>query len=243
MSVICTANPKGGSGKSTATLVLATTLAESGADVCVIDADPNQPINDWRYNGTTPSTSTVAVVREFHEDKIMDTIENMTRQYQFVFVDLEGTSSLLVSRAITYADLVIVPVQASGLDARQAARAIEAIRVEEKQRRRQRRDPTASLPYRVLLTRTPALGAPVPGGQKDLEAELAANDLKRFDTALAERQAYKMMFTNRLALSEMMDLKGVGNIGAAIDNANALANEFIAAMRSLGHESPTLSHV
>ena len=40
MPVISTANPKGGSGKSTSTLVIATTLAAKGASVCIIDADP-----------------------------------------------------------------------------------------------------------------------------------------------------------------------------------------------------------
>ena len=47
MAVIAFANPKGGAGKSTAALVLATELAISGAQVTIIDADPNWPIHDW----------------------------------------------------------------------------------------------------------------------------------------------------------------------------------------------------
>ena len=48
MPVVCAANPKGGAGKSTTILALATTLAEQGASVTIIDADPNKPISDWR---------------------------------------------------------------------------------------------------------------------------------------------------------------------------------------------------
>ncbi|MCC2654489.1 MAG: hypothetical protein K0Q60_4655, partial [Microvirga sp.] len=48
MPVVVVANPKGGAGKSTAALVLATTLVHLGATVSIIDADPNRPIMDWR---------------------------------------------------------------------------------------------------------------------------------------------------------------------------------------------------
>jgi len=56
MPIIAMSNPKGGAGKSTTALLLATYLAERGAKVCVLDADPNQPILDWKENGNTAST-------------------------------------------------------------------------------------------------------------------------------------------------------------------------------------------
>ena len=157
MPVISTANPKGGSGKSTSTLVLATTLAATGASVCIIDADPNQPIYDWKYNGD--SNSSITVIGGVKEDSILSTIEALSEQHQFVFVDLEGTASLLVSRAIAFSDFVIIPVQASSVDVRQAAKAINQVRNEE--RIMQRSNPNGRIPYRVLMTRTPAPGAPV----------------------------------------------------------------------------------
>ena len=46
MPVICAANPKGGAGKSTTILAIATTLAQQGGSVIIIDADPNKPITD-----------------------------------------------------------------------------------------------------------------------------------------------------------------------------------------------------
>jgi chromosome partitioning protein len=42
MPVISFANPKGGAGKTTTALILATELADSGASVSIIDADPER---------------------------------------------------------------------------------------------------------------------------------------------------------------------------------------------------------
>ena len=47
MPVIAFSSPKGGAGKTTAATVLATVLAERGASVTVIDADPNRNVVDW----------------------------------------------------------------------------------------------------------------------------------------------------------------------------------------------------
>ncbi|MER0240323.1 AAA family ATPase [Fulvimarina sp. MAC8] len=44
MPIVCAANPKGGAGKSTTILTLASTIADQGGDVTIIDADPNKPI-------------------------------------------------------------------------------------------------------------------------------------------------------------------------------------------------------
>jgi chromosome partitioning protein len=223
MAVISMANPKGGSGKSTSTLVLATFLAHGpGASVCIIDADPNQPIFDWRANGN--SNSAVKVIGGVRENTIMQTIEDAAADFQFVFVDLEGTASLLVSRAMAFSDFVVVPMQTSAVDVRQAARAIEAINNEE--RMMQRSNPNRRLPHRVLLTRTGAPGAPVSSSQRRLEAEIHDAGVQRFSATLAERQAFKVMFEQRLALHELGHLQ-VGNLAAARENAAAVAAELV----------------
>lgn len=232
MAVIAAANPKGGAGKSTSTLILSTYLAHAaGASVCVIDADPNQPITDWKRNGQ--SQSTINVLGGAREDSIMNMIEEASATHQFVFVDLEGTASLLVTRAMAFSDLVLVPMQASAVDGRQAARAVEAVRREEKMMQRSNAD--RRLPYRVLLTRTAAPGAPIPSSQRRLEAELAANGVERFRTTFVERQAYKAMFEDRLALHEF-EGRPVGNLEMAQRNASEVCAELLATMKSLEAE-------
>lgn len=229
MPVIAVSNPKGGAGKSTTTLLLATYLAQSGASVCVLDADPNQPIMDWKKNGN--SKTNLTVVGGIRESNLMETLED--QPHQFVFIDLEGTASLLVSRSIAMADFVIIPVQASAVDVRQAGKAIRAVRDEEKVA--QRSNAARRIPFRVLMTRTPAPGAPVSSVQRQLEAEIETAGIPRFKTSLAERMAYKALFVERLTLSEMGDLR-VGNLEAAYENVHNLAEELIGCLQAVDRE-------
>jgi len=226
MPVIAVSNPKGGAGKSTTTLLLATYLAQNGGSVCVLDADPNQPIMDWKVNGQ--STTTLKIIGGVKESNLMEILD--ARQEQFVFIDLEGTASVLVSRSIAMADFVIIPVQASAVDVRQAGKAIRAVRDEEKVA--QRSNNLRTIPYRVLMTRTPAPGAPISSVQRQLEAELAAAKVPRFQTSLAERLAYKAIFVERLTLAELGEYK-VGNLEAAYQNIHELVEELVEELRQV----------
>ncbi len=128
MPVICAANPKGGAGKSTTILAIATALAQQGGTVTIIDADPNKPITDWRKG---PSKLPLKVISDATEANIRDLINTAAAEAQFVFVDLEGTASRLASRAIIRADLTLIPLGGSALDAKQAARAVGLVRESE----------------------------------------------------------------------------------------------------------------
>ena len=230
MPVIAVSNPKGGAGKSTTTLLLATYLAQSGASVCVLDADPNQPIMDWKTNGN--SKTKMQVVGGVKESNLMEILELQTQQ--FVFIDLEGTASVLVSRSIAMADFVIIPVQASAVDVRQAGKAIRAVRDEEKVA--QRSNASRRIPYRVLMTRTPAPGAPVSSVQRQLEAEIESAGIPRFRTSLAERLAFKAIFVERLSLAELGEHK-VGNLEAAYQNVHELVEELVETLQSVAGEA------
>jgi len=226
MPVIAVSNPKGGAGKSTTTLLLASYLAENGASVSVLDADPNQPILDWKTNGK--STTSLKVIGGIKESNLMEVLDQQNDQ--FVFIDLEGTASVLVSRSIAMSDFVIIPVQASAVDVRQAGKAIRAVKDEEKVA--QRSNMTRRIPYRVLMTRTPAPGAPISSVQRQLEAELVDAKIPRFRTSLAERLAYKALFVERLTLAEMREHK-VGNLEAAYQNVHELVDELITTIHDL----------
>ena len=73
MPTIVFASPKGGVGKSTAALLLATELANHSATVTMIDADPNRPLSQWASLPGKPDK--LMVIASTSEESIIDTIE------------------------------------------------------------------------------------------------------------------------------------------------------------------------
>ena len=217
MPTIVFASPKGGAGKTTSATLLATELART-AGVTVIDADPNKNISEWAQRpGRPPSLS---VISDVTEETILDHIDQAASDTPFVIIDLEGTASLMVSYAISMADLVIIPVQGSHLDARQAARAIRLIQNQEKATRRR-------IPYAVLLTRTnPAI---TPRTLKHILEELTTAGVDTLTTHLVDREAYRAIFSFG---GTVEDLDGASNLATAVANARAFAAEVIERLRN-----------
>ena len=220
MPTVVFASPKGGAGKSTSAMLLATELAERGATVTVIDADPNKPLSKWAARPGKPDTMTV--LADVTEDSIIDTIELAATQSAFVIVDLEGTASMMVGYAISRADLAIIPTQGSQLDAAEAVKAIKLVR-------RQERAFGKTIPFAVLFTRTSA--ALRPRSLQSIEAEFEQNAIRTFRTQIHERDAYRAIFSFGGTLSHL-DPSQVTNIKAAITNAKAFAAEVVAMLKT-----------
>lgn len=223
MPTIVFVSPKGGAGKTTSALVLASQLARS-AKVTVIDADPNRPIAAWAKGAHTPDTMTI--VTDADEENIMERIEEAAAATPFVIVDLEGTASKIVVMAVSQADFVIVPTQGSQLDAEQAGRAFRVIQQQEKIVRRTQ--PSYALPYSVLLTRTNS--AIRTRTLSHIQRGLVDAGVPVFETELNEREAFKAMFSFREPL-EHLNPSDVANLDKAIANAEAFAQEVIATLR------------
>jgi chromosome partitioning protein len=219
MPTIVFASPKGGAGKSTSAVVLATELAQKGAAVTVIDADPNHPVSQWAKRPGRPETLTV--IGEISEETIIDTIENASARTAFVVVDLEGTASMTVAYAISRADLVVIPVQGSQLDAAEAAKAIRLIRQQEKAFAKR-------IPFAVLFTRTST--AIKPRTFQHIRSEFSDHGVPAFETQMHERDAFRAIFSFGGTV-ESLDSAQVGNVAAAVSNARAFAGEVIAKLR------------
>ncbi|MEL6065268.1 ParA family protein [Methylobacterium sp. DCY52] len=222
MPTIIFASPKGGVGKSTSALVLATELAGRGANVAVIDADPNKPLSRWAARPGRPDKLTVQA--DVREDTIIDAIETAERQAQFVIVDLEGTANMLVAYAMSRADLVIIPCQGSQLDAAEAVKAIKLVK-------RQEKAFTRTIPCAVLFTRTSAaIGT---RDLKDIQAQLAEAGVQTFTKHMVERAAFRALFSYGGTLGGL-DPSQVSNIDAAKRNATAFAHEVVQLLKSHG---------
>lgn len=220
MPVVVMASPKGGAGKSTAAVLLATQLAESGATVTIIDADPNKPVSRWASRPGKPDTLTL--VDNVTEQTVIRAIDDASRKTAFVIVDLEGTASMMVVYAISRADLVIIPTSASLLDAVEAVSAVQVVQRQEEAFR-------IKIPSAVLFTKTSA--AIRTRTLLSIEAELAENNVPVFDVRLHEREAFRAIFAFGGTLSGL-DPKQVRNIPSAVENAQAFAAEVIMMLKN-----------
>lgn len=219
MPVISFANPKGGAGKTTTALLAATQLAEAGATVAIIDADPERWISQW---GALPGKpETIQIISDVTEDTIVDVIEREAAQAQFVIVDLEGTASLMVANAIGMSDFVTIPLQGSSMDAKGGAKVLKLIASQAKLARR-------TIPHAVVLTRTSA--AIRSRSLKNVSTELEDAGIPVFQTAIVERAAYRDLFDFGGTLLAL-DSSQTSNIEKAIENARQFTGELVAKIK------------
>lgn len=215
MPVISFANPKGGAGKTTSALLLAGELAARGATVAIVDADPERWISQW---GALPGKpANIAIHSEVTEDSIVDVVEDMASENQFVIIDLEGTASLMVANAIGMSDLVVIPTQGASMDAKGASKTIKLIRNQARLAKRE-------IPYAVLLTRVSA--AVASRSLKNVREQLDAGGIDVFSTSIVERAAYRDILDFGGLLSNL-DAKQVSNLDKAVQNAEEFMTEVV----------------
>lgn len=213
MPVIVPINPKGGSGKSTTSLALATALAASGASVKVIDADPQASIVEW---GRGSSKYREIVETRKNGEDLVDTIDRLSTSAQFVFVDLQGSASLEMAEAISRASLVLIPMQAKTEDMRGAGKAVALIA-------RQAKVLGKEIPFRILFVRTnPQIQTK---DERKIRSSVREAKLPVLTTSLHERVAYANLFSHKMALDEMG--KDVNGLKKAQENVLDLTQEIL----------------
>jgi chromosome partitioning protein len=221
MPTIAFVSPKGGAGKSTSALLLATALAKV-SDVTIIDADPNHPIQDWADGGNLPPKMSVS--SGVTERTIVQRIADAASKTPIVIVDLEGTASKTVLYAIAEADLVIIPTQGSPLDAKQAGRTVQVVRDSQKAARTTR-------DHVVLLTRTnPTVRS---RNLAHIQKSFIEAGVPVLETELNERDAFKAVFAYDVTLDQL-DPKEVPNLDKAKLNVMELAQEVVARLMAQG---------
>jgi chromosome partitioning protein len=208
MPTIVVASPKGGAGKSTTAVLLATELAHEGIPVTMLDCDPNRSLSLWAGQSDLPRN--INVLSNITEADIVRTIKSNDQDGHIVVVDLEGVASRLVSRAISQADLVLTPMRATTLDATIGARALQLIAEEEEALDRK-------IPHAVVFTMTKAI---VSKQHKGIEASLRDQGVDVIDPPLMERAAFSGLFAFG---GDLYSMPEQGNMDGARDNARAFA--------------------
>lgn len=208
MPTIVIASPKGGAGKSTVAVILGTEFAKAGAEVTMMDCDPNGSLTLWSQRAPLPNR--MQILSGVKEGEIIRTIKANDQDGKIVIVDLEGVASRLVSRAISQADLVIVPMRATTLDATIGVRALELIAEEAEALDR-------SIRHAVVFTMTRAIQSKQ---HKGIVSSLKDQGVDVISPDLMERAAFSALFEFG---GDLHSMPSQGNADKAIENARNFA--------------------
>lgn len=212
MPTIVFASSKGGCGKSTGAILLGTELARLGANVTMLDCDPNKSLTLWATAGTIPER--IDVINDVSESQIIKLIQKHDVDGNVVIVDPEGVASRLLSRAISQADLVITPMRGTTLDATVGARALEVIQEEEEALGRR-------IPHAVVFTMTKAVRSKQHSG---IARSLTEQGVDVIEPELMERAAFSSLFAYG---GDLHTMPAQGNLDAARMNAAGFAQAVV----------------
>lgn len=122
--IIAILNQKGGVGKTTLSVHLATAFAQQGKRVLLVDADPQGSALDWSANRqVTPLFSVVGIPKKsLHRE-----LPAVAANYDFVVIDGPPRVYDVARSAIMASDMVIIPVQPSPYDVWAAKEIVELL--------------------------------------------------------------------------------------------------------------------
>ena len=187
MKVISFLNPKGGSGKTTAVINIATALSRSGYNIAVVDTDPQMSLTNWSKAGKAAFEKDVYGIRKDLAD------------YDFAIVDGAGSLSVITSAAVMVSDLVIIPVTPSPLDFSAAGSVVTVLEAQAYSRK---------VEARFLITRKIEMATML----NVLKESIKDTGVKSFRTAITQRQVYVKSILDGDSVFESSDGAAKGEI-------------------------------
>jgi len=202
MQMICFVSFKGGAGKSTALMSIASALIERGKHVAILDADDNKPLLRWKKYADDMKTwdnhCTVEAVRDFEafEEAHRDI---MAKGFDYVLVDMRGGGSDFNQALAANANLIVVPSSLSIMEMDETFATLEWIgKLLELTK--------SEIPVGILLNRTPTSDRDLSTLEK--KGQIALADMPVFENRIPQRQAFE-------------DIKAYGLMGPHIKTLQA----------------------
>lgn len=214
MAIIAFVSPKGGVGKTTSCMLMASVLLDKGYSVHIIDADPNRPFDKWQERGGGFDGLTISVNKK--DEELVAQIKEAEKDSAFVLIDVEGTNNLKMTYSAALADLCIIPTQRSLLDADLAGKALKLISNAAEMAGNK------AIKTAVVLNRTSS--AIRPRSLETMKAQIQSKSIKLFETELIERETFKRVFDESRTLGQLQE---TSKTSAQIAKARSNASSFV----------------
>jgi chromosome partitioning protein len=190
--IIAVAQPKGGVGKTTLAVSVASELYRRGKAVALIDADPQRSACQWAAPGNLSFPVYEVALTGQNVDNWCRELIRVRANYSCVIVDTAPSEHAL-SASTGISNLVLVPCTPSGLDLEAMVRALEIIDTVRTRRR--------GLPSMILV--------PNRVDARTLEGRQLVEELTGFNEAVAptigDRSAFARAFSTGRSVTEIAD--------------------------------------
>ena len=172
--IISLVNQKGGVGKTTAAINIASYFAKQGLDILLIDADPQGSVLQWQ---SIVDNKTFAVTHR-PEATLHNEVPKLSKGYRHIIIDAPPATGDITRSVLVATDLAVVPVGPSPLDIWSSKETINLIKLASKH--------NIKLASKILISRK-IVGTRI--GREAREA-LESYGMKIFNTELSQRVAY-----------------------------------------------------
>ncbi|MFA9203343.1 MAG: ParA family partition ATPase [Flavobacteriales bacterium] len=208
MHVLALLNEKGGAGKSTLSINLATALHRQGRKVVLIDADPQGTARDWR-EASPADADLPPVVALDRPELLLSSLRTFAAD--LVIIDTPAKAERMSANVVRVAHTILIPVQPSAADVWASAAAVKLIQ--------SKIDVGGSVNAGFVATRV--------SPQTKLSKEIMAGDWNEYgfpilDAALGNRVSYAQSLSDGVSVFETQDSLAKQEVTALVAELEAL---------------------
>lgn len=123
----CLMSPKGGVGKSTTALLLASEILRHGKTVTLIEVDGNQHLKAWHDRGNCPDALNLISLGSADAARLERAVYLAVEASDYIIIDTQGTNNAAALRAAALSDVVLLPSAFSPFEIQGAMTALNAV--------------------------------------------------------------------------------------------------------------------
>ena len=211
MPIVAIVNQKGGTGKTTLSINLASALAEVNPTL-LMDADPQGSALDWADSRATPQMNLDACGVE--PSWLLRDVRRLAPRYGWIIIDGPPGIGRVSADAVRAADIVLIPTKPSPFDVWAASDIVEAVKA--------RQETTGGTPKGFFVI---TMARPRTRLVGQVNAALSEYGLPVLESRTTERVVYPMTAIEGKSVLGSRDRAAQGEILAMRDEIERLSDE------------------